>query len=304
MRPQQWVKNLLVFGGLVFSHSLSFSSALRDSLLAFVLYCAASSAVYLLNDLCDLAEDRKHPGKCRRPLAKGILDPRLARIALVALVLLSIAGAAMVNVRFCVVIALYLINGFAYTLALKHLVIVDVMMIAFGFVLRAVGGAIAIDVVASPWLMICTMMLALVVGFGKRRHELLLLQDRAGEHRVTLDSYSVSFLDILVCISAGSAVVSYALYSMAPETVTRVGSTGLLISVPCVIYGIFRYLYLIHEKSEGGDPARLFVTDRATVVNAAVWVMLVILVIYSPLNTWLAHSPDAEVLASQQWRLW
>jgi 4-hydroxybenzoate polyprenyltransferase len=282
LRPHQWVKNLLVFVGLIFSQSLLIRSEVRNSLIAFALFCCASSAIYLLNDVCDMKEDRKHPGKRLRPIAQGTLSPAVAIIAMLILAAVAVLGGFALNVPFGLVISAYLVLTVAYSMGLKKLVIVDVMLIAFGFVLRAVGGAVAVGVAASPWLVICTLLLALIVGFGKRRHELLLLESGAVDHRKTLESYSVEFLDMMVSISAGAAVVSYALYTMAAETIARVGSSGLLITTPCVIYGVFRYLYLVHEKSEGGDPALMFIKDRATLINGLMWLAAILLVLYGP----------------------
>jgi len=284
LRPHQWVKNLLVFVGLIFSQSLLIWSEVRNSLIAFGLFCAASSAIYLLNDVCDMEEDRKHPGKRLRPVAQGTLSPTAAIVAMLLLATVGVVGGFALNVPFGLVISTYLALTVAYSLGLKQLVIVDVMLIAFGFVLRAVGGAVAVGVAASPWLVICTLLLSLVVGFGKRRHELTLLQGGAGDHRKTLEAYSIEFLDMMVSISAGAAVVSYALYTMAAETVARVGSSGLLITTPFVIYGVFRYLYLLHEKSEGGDPALMFLKDRATLVNGLLWLAAILLVLYVPFH--------------------
>ena len=286
LRPHQWVKNLLVFGGLIFSQSLGQPEAVLRSLGAFVAFCLASSAVYLLNDLCDLQEDRRHPVKKHRPLAAGEIGPRAVVPCMLLLAAAGIAGGFAIAEPSGVMLTLYVLMNVAYTRRLKHVVILDVMLIGLGFVLRAIAGAAAIGVPASPWLVLCTLTLALLIGFGKRRHELLLLQDEAAGHRACLEHYSPQFLDLMMTISAAAAIVCYALYTMAADTATRIGSHGLVLTTPFVMYGIFRYLFLVHQCQAGGDPARLFLSDAPTVVNAALWVLTACLVVYGP-KGWL-----------------
>lgn len=280
LRPHQWVKNVLVFGALVFSHSLLDWSAVRLSVSAFLLFCAASSGIYLLNDLRDLEHDRKHPIKRLRPLASGAVNPSAAFVVMPALMAGSLVGAFVLRAEFAVILLAYVAINIAYSYGLKRMVIVDVMVIALGFVFRAVSGAVAIGVATSPWLILCTLTLALLVGFGKRRHELFLLGNDAQGHRASLESYSLPFLDMMMGISGATAVVTYSLYTLAPETAARVGSPYLVLTVPWVMYGIFRYLYLVHQQEEGGDPTHLFVSDFPTLINAILWVVTVLLVIY------------------------
>jgi 4-hydroxybenzoate polyprenyltransferase len=286
LRPYQWVKNTLVFGGLIFSHSMFQRNAVWQSIEAFVVFCIASSSVYLLNDLRDLEEDRRHPVKRLRPLASGALSPTLAATAMVLFFAGSMADAFRLRPAFGRVVVTYLALNVAYSLWLKRVVILDVMIVASGFVFRAIAGAVVIGVVPSPWLILCTMTLALLVGFGKRRHELTLLHEEAQNHRQSLEGYSEQFLDLMMAISAAAALVSYALYTMAEETVRRFGTRRLILTFPWVIYGIFRYLYLIHKRRGGGDPARLFVTDFPTLLNAALWVAVVCFVLYGPTGWW------------------
>jgi len=281
LRPYQWVKNTLVFGGLIFSRSLLNWEAIWLSSAGFILFCMASSSVYLLNDLRDLEEDRRHPAKRLRPLAAGTIKPAVARIVLVSLLAGSVIGGFGLKVGFGIVLSTYLLLNVGYSLGLKHVVILDVMVVALGFVLRAVAGAAVIGVPASPWLILCTLMLALLMGFGKRRHELTLLEDQAQNHRRSLEGYSVQFLDLMMTIAAAAAVVMYALYTMADETVLRLGTHNLVLTVPFVIYGIFRYLFLIHKRSGGGDPARVFFTDLPTLVNVGLWVVIVCFILYA-----------------------
>jgi 4-hydroxybenzoate polyprenyltransferase len=282
LRPHQWVKNLLVFGGLIFSQSLTNLAALEQSLLAFAIFCVASSAIYLLNDLRDLRQDRLHPIKRTRPIASGLVSPVLAGVLLTVLAIGAVCGAFLLGQRFVTVLGIYLILNLGYSLGLKHIAILDVMIIASGFVLRAVAGAAAIGVPPSPWLILCTLMLALLVGFGKRRHELVLLQEGASRHRASLDGYSLPFLDMMMTIAGGASVVTYALYTMADETVGRFGSRRLIATVPWVIYGIFRYLFLAQHSEKGGDPTKLFVTDGPTLINVAMWVLVVCYLVYAP----------------------
>lgn len=282
LRPQQWVKNTLIFSGLIFSRSLFHWQTLRLSLCAFAIFCMASSGVYLLNDLCDVEADRRHPLKRFRPLAAGKFSVNVARVAMGLLLVGSAALALLFRPAFALMLGIYLLLNVAYSLGLKRVVILDVMAIALGFVLRAVAGAVVIGVSASPWLVLCTLMLALLMGFGKRRHELNLLQAEAHNHRQSLDGYSLQFLDLMMTITAGAAVVTYALYTMADETVARFNSHSLVLTVPFVLYGIFRYLFLVHKRMGGGDPARLLVTDAPILINAALWVAVVCFILYGP----------------------
>ncbi|MDD5541816.1 MAG: decaprenyl-phosphate phosphoribosyltransferase [Acidobacteriia bacterium] len=282
LRPYQWTKNTLVFGGLIFSHSLLNSGALWTSLLAFVWFCCASSGVYLLNDLHDISEDRLHPTKQFRPIASGALNQSVAAVALVTLFLLSIWRGVALQRGFGIILIIYVVLNVSYTLLFKYVVILDVLVVAVGFVCRAVAGAVAIGVTASPWLILCTLMLALLVACGKRRSELVLLSDQAANHRKSLKDYSLQFLDLMMSMTGASVVITYALYTLAPETTTRFRTSGMVLTTPAVIYGVFRYLYLVHKRREGGDPARLLLKDWPTLINAFLWVGLVCVILYGP----------------------
>lgn len=282
MRPQEWTKNLLVFSGVIFSKSLTDPHNLLLSLLGFAVFCAASSAIYLFNDLCDIHADRQHPVKCLRPLASGSLSVNIARGGMVMLFAVAAVGSLALSHAFAVIIAIYLAACLAYSLKFKHVVILDVVIISSGFVLRAISGAVLIEVEVSEWLILCTSMVALLVGFGKRRHELALLQGSAGNHRASLNDYSIEFLDSIMAICSGAALITYALYTRADETVARVGSHWMLITIPFVVYGIFRYLFLIHRRGEGGDPVQILFRDRATLLNLTLWILTVAAVIYFP----------------------
>ena len=282
LRPQEWTKNLLVFTGLIFSRSLTDPHNIWSSFLGFAIFCCASSGVYLFNDLCDIKEDREHPVKKSRPLASGVLNVSLARFVMVLLFAIATFGALRLNHGFALIIGIYLITCLAYSLKLKDIVILDVILIASGFVLRAISGAVIIGVEVSEWLVLCTSMVALLIGFGKRRHELVLLEESAENHRRSLSDYSVKFLDSIMNICAGAAVLTYALYTRADETVQRVGSRAMLLTIPFVVYGIFRYLFLIHERKAGGDPVQLLFRDRPTLLNLLLWILTAGLVIYLP----------------------
>ncbi|MBX3300473.1 MAG: decaprenyl-phosphate phosphoribosyltransferase [Acidobacteria bacterium] len=282
MRPLEWSKNLLVFSGVIFSRSLLDAANFRLALLGFAVFCLASSSIYIFNDLCDIRADREHPIKRGRPLASGDLNINLARLSFAVMLAGSAIGAFALGLEFGLIVAIYVSSCVAYSLGLKHVVILDAIIIAGGFVLRAVAGAALIGVSASEWLVLCTSMVALLIAFGKRRHELALLDDAAPTHRRSLGDYSISFLDNIMAICAGAAIITYSLYTRADETVARIGSHWMLITIPFVIYGVFRYLFLIHVRGAGGDPVQILFRDRPTLLNLILWAAAVIAVIYLP----------------------
>ncbi|MEA2064323.1 MAG: decaprenyl-phosphate phosphoribosyltransferase [Gemmatimonadota bacterium] len=280
MRPVQWIKNLLVFAGLIFAHELSDPHKISLTVQAFCVFCILSSAVYLLNDCIDRERDCQHPLKRMRPLASGALSLEL--VLGVALALAAGAGVwgFFLGGRLLMIGGLYLALNLLYSWRLKQLVIIDVMAIACGFVLRVLAGTLVIGVYTSPWLLLCTFLLSLFMGFGKRRHELVLLEEEAAEHRDVLMHYSPYFLDQMISIVTASTLICYILYTLSPETVDKVGSYDLLYSVPLVMYGIFRYLYLIHQRESGGDPAQLVLTDRSLLLAVCCWSACVFYVLY------------------------
>src|SRR6266446_3500751 len=280
MRPRQWAKNLFVFAGLLFAQKLFTSPAAVLAVAAFVLFCALSGAMYLLNDVADREKDRLHPKKRERPVASGRLSVPAAVAAAVVLIVAALGGSVAISWRFAGVAAAYALLLTAYSVWLKHLVLVDVLVVAVGFVLRAVGGAVAIDVEISGWLLICTILLALFLALGKRRHEYLTLGEAAARHRPILAEYSAGLLDQMIAVVTASTVTAYALYTMSPETVAKFETHLLPATLPFVLYGIFRYLYLLYRRQLGGNPSELFLNDRALLINTACWIAAVLLIIY------------------------
>jgi len=279
IRPRQWVKNLFVFAGVIFSRRL-FTADAGVALEAFAVFCALSGVVYLLNDVADRVRDRAHPEKRLRPIASGALSVRAAGTAASVLLLCSLAASAALGTPFLLTALAYVVLLALYSVWLKHLVILDVLTVALGFVLRAVAGAVAVDVEISGWLLICTVLIALFLALGKRRHEYLTLDADAARHRPILAEYSAALLDQMIAVVTASTVTAYALYTMSPETVAKFGTRLLPVTLPFVLYGIFRYLYLLYRRQLGGNPSELFLSDRALLVNAVLWVLTVLAIVY------------------------
>jgi 4-hydroxybenzoate polyprenyltransferase len=280
LRPQQWVKNLLLFAGLIFSQNFYHFNFLLKSFAAFCLFCLLSSSVYVVNDIIDIERDRKHPLKANRPIAKGEIKISTAIFLFILLALVSLGFSALLSLPFALMALSYLVLNLVYSHYLKHLVIIDVMCIALGFVIRAVAGAVVIGVQISAWLIVCTILLALFLGFGKRRHELLLLDTQASEHRTILTEYSLYFLDQMISVVTASTVVAYAFYTLSPEVEMKLGTKYMDLTIPFVLYGVFRYLYLIHQKEGGGNPTKMLLGDTPLLVNIILWFFAVILIIY------------------------
>lgn len=276
-RPHQWTKNAFVFAALVFAPKLGDIEAIVRSLLAFIVFSMAAGAVYLINDLRDIEKDRLHPKKKHRPIASGEVSTRTASAAAVVLIALSMAGAIGLAPEYGGIILFYLVVNILYSFYLKHEVILDVLIIAIGYVLRVEAGGVVIDVPVSNYLRLCTFLLALLLALGKRRHELVLVED-AANHRQILKEYSPELLDHMMGLTTASILVSYALYTQDP---TGIGARHHLIwTVPFVIYGIFRYLYLIHKKEMGGDPAEILLEDWRMSLNIVIWLCTAIALIY------------------------
>ncbi len=280
MRPQQWIKNLFLFAALVFSGHLFNSNDFFLTIEGFFFFSILSSAVYLFNDYTDSERDKLHPVKALRPLPAGQLSPATALTVSFLLIVVSLLGGFFLDSDFGIVLTIYLSINVLYSLKIKDIVILDVMTIATGFVLRVAAGAILIHVPASEWLIICTILLSLFLGFSKRRTELLELADRAKPHRSVLEQYSPQFLDQMIGIVTASTVMAYALYTISEETVRKFGTTHLIYTVPFVLYGIFRYLYLVHKKAEGTDPTKTILTDVPLIINVALWVACASYIIY------------------------
>jgi 4-hydroxybenzoate polyprenyltransferase len=279
MRPRQWVKNLFVLAGLVFSQRL-FTESVWTALAATAIFCALSGAIYLLNDVADRERDRLDPRKRERPIAAGRLPVGIAVAAAAVLILVGLALSALLARAFLVTAIAYVTLLAAYSAWLKHVVIVDVIVVAGGFVLRAVAGAVVIGVEMSGWLLICTIQLALFLALGKRRYEYLALQQDAARHRPILAEYSPALLDQMIAVVTASTVTAYALYTMSTETVAKFHTSLLPATLPFVLYGVFRYLYLLYRRQLGGNPSELLLNDRALLINALGWICAVLLIIY------------------------
>jgi 4-hydroxybenzoate polyprenyltransferase len=280
MRPHQWTKNLLVFAGLVFSRKLLDVPSDLRVLLTFAIFCLLSGASYLVNDVIDVEEDRSHPIKRSRPIASGTLSPTMALVAAVVAACIGLAGAWVVGSELGVVATAYFILIIAYSLVLKSIVILDVLTIAVGFVLRAVAGAVAIEVEISSWLFLCTVLLALFLALSKRRHELVLLENGAVNHRQILREYSPHLLDQMVSVVTAATLVAYAFYTMSEETVEKFHTRYLGLTIPLVLYGIFRYLYLVHKREGGGSPSRALIGDRPLLIDVCLWIIAVVVILY------------------------
>jgi len=281
LRPHQWTKNLVVLAALAFSkHLFDDPDAVVRAGAAFAAFCALSGAVYVVNDLADLERDRLHPVKRARPIASGALPVPAARAAAAALFGLGLVAAWALGPGFLLCALAYVALNLAYSFGLKNVVILDVLAIAIGFVLRAVAGAVAIQVVFSEWLIVCTLLLALFLALAKRRHELVTLEDAAG-HRSSLAEYSPYLLDQMIAVVTASCLTAYAFYTLAPETVEKYRTDRLALTIPFVIYGIFRYLYLVHRREQGGSPSDVLLTDRPLLAATVLWGLVVVLIVYT-----------------------
>ncbi len=285
LRPAQWTKNLIVFTALLFGQLGSRPAfldphAIARALAAFGIFCALSGVVYLVNDVADRDADRLHPIKRNRPIASGAVSPSLAVATAIVLSALALGGAWMLRPAFAAVALAYVALQTLYSGPLKHIVIIDVLTIAIGFVLRAVAGAVAIDVEINHWLLILTILLALFLALSKRRHELVLLAGGATSHRPILEEYSPYLLDQMIAVVTASTLVSYVISTVSPETVQKYHTDYLGLTVVFPIYGIFRYLYLVHLKEGGGSPADMLLNDRPLLVCVALWAASVAAIIY------------------------
>lgn len=303
MRPRQWSKNLILFAPLLFTvrkywspFSPNMWEFLSRTIAAFLIFCLLSGWVYIVNDLVDVDKDRAHPRKRLRPIASGNLSPRAAVAAAVVIVIVALGGSLLLDLQsqalpyptgtpivpfpfaFTSVALGYLFLQVAYSFALKHVVIIDVFAIAAGFLLRAVAGAVVIQVPTSPWLYVITLLLALFIGFSKRRHELVLLQGTAISHRAILREYTPELLDEMISVTTAGTVIAYSLYTFTAENLPQ--NHAMMLTIPFVLYGIFRYLYLIHIKNEGGSPEELLLRDRPLLISIVLWGLSVVAILY------------------------
>lgn len=279
-RPAQWVKNVFVVAPAVFAQELFATEVLGRTALAFLGFCLAASSVYLINDLRDREEDRLHPLKRHRPLASGELSPRFAVVGLLVAIAGAAGLAALLGLGYAGWIAIYVTINVAYSTWLKHVVIVDVMVVASGYVLRVLAGAAAIQVHVSRWLLLCTILLALFLILSKRRHEVTTLQGDAAGHRSVLSHYGPEFLDQMINVVTPAAVVAYALYAVDTSTVERFGTDALVWTVPLVLFGVFRYLYLTYQVRGAKNPTEEILTDVPSLVNLALWSGAVLWIVY------------------------
>ncbi len=280
LRPTQWVKNLFVFVPAVFAKMFFDVPTMARVAAGFAVFSAVSSATYLINDVLDRENDRLHPIKRLRPIASGQLPVSVALGAAGVLAVGALVAAVALDVPFAAAVLGYLVVTLGYSLYFKHAVILDVMLLAAGFVIRVAAGALVARVEASEWLFLCTLLLALFLGFSKRRHELTLLEGGASGHRRVLVHYSPELLDQMLVIVATSAIICYILYTIWPATVEKFGTRHLIYTVPFVIYGMFRYFYIIHQRNSGGDPTGTLLTDRPLLIAVLLWGAVAVLVIY------------------------
>jgi len=279
MRPRQWPKNLFIFAALIFDRQLLTLAPLLRTLAGFVLLCLASGLVYIINDLVDLPRDRQHPTKRLRPLASGRLTVRAARIVAAILAALTLAASLALNLSFGLFVAVYVASNLLYSFWLKHVPIIDVFVVASGFLLRVAAGVALLTVERfSPWLYVCTTLLALYIGFGKRRAEIVLLADGANAHRRVLDGYTIPFLDQLIVIVSATTIVAYSLYTFSAPNLPS--NHLMMLTIPFVIYGIFRYLYLVQVENAGGAPEDLFTTDKPLMATFFLWGLAVVAALY------------------------
>ncbi len=279
LRPQQWIKNGFLFAALLFSKKLLNPASILQAVLAFLSFCLVTGAVYIFNDLIDIDEDRLHPKKSKRPLAAGELDKNTAIIALAVFMTAGVAVAISLNWLFLLALLSYVLLQLFYTLWLKHVVILDIFSIAMGFMIRVVAGGLAIRVDISDWLIVCTAFLSLFLAMGKRRHELLILDKDAVLHRPILREYSPSLLDQMISVVTSSTLIAYCLYTISDVTAAKFGTRNLVLTVPFVLYGIFRYLYLIYRKESGGSPEELIVGDPPLLISVFLWMLAAIAII-------------------------
>ncbi|AJD25858.1 decaprenyl-phosphate phosphoribosyltransferase [Clostridium botulinum] len=276
MRPKQWIKNFFVFAAIIFSGNLTNESILKNNIITFILFCLTSSTIYILNDIVDLEKDKKHPEKKNRPLPSGRVSKSTAIIMnIVILFTVLFCSYKFVDYKIMYIYLLYIVMNIFYCFKLKNVVILDVMVITFGFVLRMESGSLATKVSVSPWLFLCTILLSLFLALNKRKSEIIALKDKRGSHRKILEEYSVELIDNMLTIVTPSILISYCIY-----TFSSVQSKRMMYTIPFVLYGIFRYQYLMNNHNLGGKPEDVFGKDKPFLVNMVLWVISVVIIIY------------------------
>lgn len=280
MRPRQWTKNVFVFAALVFDRQLTKIASLERTLAAFVIFCLLSSSVYIMNDLLDVEADRHHPIKKNRPIAAGNLPISVAIIAAIVLIVISFTAAFLLSTELGIIVGMYFLVNLAYSIWLKHIPLIDVMIIAFGFVLRVVAGVSVIQVERfSPWLYIVMSLLALYIGFGKRRAEMTVLTNESNSsHRKVLDGYTLALIDQLLTIVSSCTLIAYSFYTFSAPNLPE--NHVMMLTIPFVLYGIFRYLFLIQVKNKGGEPEELLLKDRPLQATVLLWAITVLVIFY------------------------
>jgi len=273
IRPKQWYKNLLLFVGLVFSRNLTDADMVLSSVLGFLAFCAISGAVYILNDIVDRDRDKAHPKKSMRPIPSGRMSLAQAAVYGALLAICGLAAAFTIGTLFVFSALAYAAVAISYSLLLKNVVILDAIVVAVGFVVRALAGTLAIDVPVSPWLIICVFLLALFLAFGKRRHELAVLGDDAADHREILGHYSTRMVDDMMLIATSTLIMAYSMYTFLAT------NQYMMLTIPFATFGVLRYLFLVHDSGEGGEPELIF-KDVPTVVNMALWLLAVVAILY------------------------
>jgi 4-hydroxybenzoate polyprenyltransferase len=284
MRPRQWTKNLVVFAGLIFSRNVADTALLMKSVEAFIIFCGLSGVIYLVNDIADIEKDKLHETKRNRPLPAGKLRVSEALIAAVIIGVTALFAAQWIGPAFLVVSVIFFALNFFYSFVLKKIVLLDVVSISLSFIIRAIAGVEALaeidhSIEISPWLLVCTLFLSLFLAFCKRRHELINM-DEASKHREALAEYNPLLIDQLVGISASGAILSYSIYTIWPDTVQKFGTTDLVYTIPLVLLGVMRYLYLVYSKEKGGSPSEMLLSERFILIVVFAWILLVVAIFY------------------------
>lgn len=280
-RPAQWIKNTFVLAPLIFSQSLFILTDTIKAFSTFILFCVTASAVYLINDVFDLEKDRAHLVKVTRPIASGELKATTAVVTAIILFICAITPAFYLDKYLGAILLSYFLLNLGYSKFLKDVVILDVFLIAIGFIMRIFAGSVIIDIAPSSWLLACTLLISLFLGFCKRRHELVTLNNEAKKHRTVLEHYSPIFLDQMISVVTAATVISYVLYTTSSETIAKFGNRNLIYTTPFVLYGIFRYLYLIYHRNLGGNPTSLVLTDKPMLINLGLWLMAILYILYA-----------------------